>query len=384
MNFKTQAEKHQQMLIAFRRDLHRHPEASLQEFETTKKIAAALDEVGITYRLLKPTGLIAEIKGGKPGKTVALRADIDALSITENTGLDFASQTDGLMHACGHDAHATGLLGAALMLNDCKDQLAGTVRLIFQPAEEVAKGASLVIEQGGMEHVDMMFGMHNEPSLPAGSIAGSIGPVFAAATIFKIKVIGKACHGALPHTGVDATVVASSIVLNLQTMVSRNFSPMDNAVVTVGMLNSGSRFNIVSGEATMEGTIRCLSKDVYQQVFSLLERVATNTAAALGATVEISHEGLTKVLENDPQMTQIGLNAASKIVATPDLVLPQALQMGGEDFAEYCDHAPCAFFLYGTGGDYPWHSDHYQINEDALSTASAMYAQFAWDVLTDN
>lgn len=381
MDFKTQILEYKQQLIDFRRDLHRHPEASMEEVRTTAKIIEALEAAGIEYQRVDPTGVVATIKGGKPGKTVALRADIDALAIQENTGLDFCSVNDGLMHACGHDAHATGLLGGALLLNNCKQELCGTVKLIFQPAEEVCKGASAVISQGFVDDVDMVFGMHNMPSLPSGSIAGSVGPVFAAATWFKIKVKGKACHGALPHTGVDATVAAAAIVMNLQTLVSRNFSPMDSAVVTVGMLQSGSRFNIVSGEAYMEGTVRCLSSDVYNRVFDLMERVCKSTAEALGAEVEIIHDPITKVLENDPAVTELALRSAQKIVSDPSLVLPQDLQMGGEDFAEYCDKAPAAFFLYGTGGDYPWHSDKYVINEDAMLTAAAMYAQVAYDAL---
>jgi len=383
MDFKTEILQYKDRLINFRRDLHRHPEASMQEVRTTQKIADALDAAGIPYTRVDPTGLVAVIKGGKPGKTVALRADIDALSIQENTGLEFASCNDGLMHACGHDAHATGLLGGALLLNDHKQDLCGTVKLIFQPAEESCQGASAVIAQGFVDDVDMVFGMHNMPSLPSGSIAGSVGPVFAAATWFKIKVKGNACHGALPHTGVDATVAAAAIVMNLQTLVSRNFSPMDSAVVTVGMLQSGSRFNIVSGEAYMEGTVRCLSRDVFDRVFDLMERVCKSTAEALGATVEIIHDPITKVLQNDPEVTALALNAAKKVVADESLVLPQDLQMGGEDFAEYGDKAPSAFFLYGTGGDYPWHSDKYVINEDAIMTASAMYAQVAFDALTE-
>lgn len=368
-------------LVDFRRDLHRHPEPSMEEVRTTEKIAAELDKAGIPYRRLDPTGLIGEIKGGKPGKTIALRGDIDALSIQEVTGLPYESENPGMMHACGHDGHTTSLLGASLILNGMKEELSGTVRLIFQPAEEIAEGAKLVIAQGGMDGVDAIFGMHNMSQLEAGCIAGSPGGSFAAADIFTVKIIGKACHGALPHTGIDATVVAAAVVMNLQTMVSRQFSPMDPLVVTVGSLHSGSRFNICSGEAVMEGTLRSFSKEVHDALPAVFERIIRETAAAYGAEAEIIYRVMTAVTTNEANITEIARGAAKKIVDAPEKVIPQPVQTGGEDFAFYTELAPAAFFLYGVGGEYPWHSDHYTFEENALEVGMAMYAQTAIDML---
>ena len=256
MDFKAMAQAVQPEVVAFRRDLHEHPEASFQEFRTTDQIAKEMDKLGIPYRRFDPTGLIAEINGGKPGKTIALRADIDALSITEKTGLPFASKNEGFMHACGHDTHAAMLVGAAKVLMQVKDQLCGTVKLLFQPAEEVGRGAKAVIAQHGMDGVDFAFGIHIGSQMEVGTISMMAGASAAATDRFVVKVIGKASHGARPEQGVDATVAASAIVMNLQPVVSREVAATTPLVVTVGSLHSGSRFNIVSGEAVLEGTIR--------------------------------------------------------------------------------------------------------------------------------
>ena len=364
--------------IAFRRDLHMHPEASFQEFRTTDKVAAALDELGVSYRRLEPTGLIAEI--GKPGKTVALRADMDALSIQEQTGCAFKSVNDGFMHACGHDAHTAMLLGAVKVLNSMKDELPGTVRFLFQPAEEVGKGAKAVVAQGGMEGVDAAFGIHCSVQTPVGALQCHPGGIAAAADRFKITVKGKACHGAYPQTGMDATVCASAMILNLQTMVSREFSPMDTLVVTVGSIHSGSRFNIVSGEAVMEGTIRSFSREVHEQIPVVLKRICEETAKTFRCTAEVDYDVLTDVLVNEENMVELGFEAARK-VTDPQLVTHNSPAMGAEDFCEYTKYAPSAFFRLGVGGEWPGHSDHYEIDEEALEIGVAFYAQVAVDAL---
>lgn len=380
MDVKKMAHDVQDFVIAFRRDLHAHPEASFEEFRTSDQICKALDEMGVPYRRLSPTGVIAEVKGAKPGKTVALRGDIDALSIQEKTDLPFASENDGFMHACGHDTHGAMLIGAVKVLNSIKDEFAGTVRFIFQPAEEIGKGAEAVIAQGGLEGVDAIFGHHIIAQAPVGTIAGAAGPTAAATDRFKITITGRACHGAMPHTGVDATVAASALVMNIQTMVSREFSPMDPLVVTVGSLHSGSRFNIISGEAVMEGTIRSFSREVHEKLPGVLERIAKETAATYRATAEVEYDSITDVLINDAEMTELGFEAAHKIVPA-EMVLHQDKQMGGEDFAAYTACAPAAFYMLGGGGEYPQHSDHFTIEEAALETGVAFHVQVALDAL---
>ena len=368
-------------MVDFRRDLHMHPEASFQEFRTTDQIAAQMDQLGIPYRRFEPTGLIAELKGAKPGKTVALRADIDALSITEKTGLPFASQNPGMMHACGHDTHAAMLLGAAKVLVQMKDQLCGTVKFLFQPAEEVAGGAKAVIAQGAMDGVDFAFGIHIAAMAPCGSVALRAGAGAAAADLFRIKVTGKATHGAMPEGGVDATVAAAAIVMNLQSIVSREVAPNKPLVVTVGKLESGTRFNIVSGEANMEGTIRSYDYELHHKLPEIVERVAKNTAAAYRCQAEVEYNMMTEVLMNDPECVALARRAAEKIVEDPSLLREAEPMMGGEDFAEYTVLAKSAFASVGAGGDYPQHSDRVYFDENSFVTGASLYAQVAYDYL---
>ena len=382
MNIRQMAHEVQDKVVAFRRDLHMHPEASMNEFRTSKQIAAALDELGVEYRMLDPTGVIAEIHGTKPGKgkTVALRGDIDALSITEKTDVPFKSCNDGLMHACGHDTHASMLLGSVMVLNQLKDQFCGTVRFVFQPAEEVGKGAALCIEQGCLEGVDGMFGVHIGAMKPCGKITSCVGPRSAATDWFTIKVKGKAGHGSAPHNCVDAVVCGSAIVMNLQTMVSREFPPVQPLVVTVGSFHSGSRFNIIAGDAVMEGTVRSFDRDIHKQVPEVMKRIVQETAAAYRCEAEVIYNEITEVLINDKDMVERGLASARKVT---DLVDYDTFGMGGEDFAEYTKYVPAAFFSLGADGEFPGHSDYFWVNEDAFEVGTAFYAQSAFDFLTE-
>lgn len=378
---RAAAEQQKDYMVKMRRFFHSNPEVSMQETHTTAAIAEELKKMGIPFRLTKPTGLVAEICGRTGGGTVALRADMDALTIAEKTGLPFASQNEGIMHACGHDGHMAGLLGAARILNEMKSQFCGVVRLIFQPGEEVGMGAKTMMEQGAMENADAVFGMHNMPQMPCGAIAGGAGPVFSAADHFKIIIKGKAGHGATPEVTVDATVAAAALVMNLQPLVSREVSSLDSLVVTVGQLHSGSRFNIISGEAVLEGTVRSFDPAIHDRIPGAMERVAKLTAQAYRAEAEVIYEKLVKPVVNEEKMTELCLNAAKKIVAEPSLVMQEGKQMIAEDFSEYMQAAPGAFFLYGVGGEHPLHSDYYTAEEDALVTSSAMYAQVALDTL---
>ena len=371
MDIKKLAKEVFPYVVEMRRDFHSHPEPSFEEFRTTKRIAEELDAMGIPYRLFKPTGLIGEIKGGKPGKCIALRADIDALSTVEKTGLPYASQNEGYMHACGHDTHTAMLLGAAKILMSVKDELCGTVKLIFQPAEELASGAKCIIEQGVLDGVDAAFGQHIFSGIPAGMLSISEGALLPAADYFKLTVTGKASHGALPDEGCDATVAASAIVMALQTISSREFSPLDPIVVTVGTLNSGARFNIISGEATLEGTVRIFNKDIHPRMPEIIERIAKQTAAAFRCDAELDYQFKTEILVNEPHMTAIARAAAGKLVSE-DMIAPFKRNMGGEDFAAYTAHVPSAFVSLGGGGDAPQHSDMFCIDESAMEVGTAL------------
>jgi len=371
-------------IIGMREDIHRHPEASFHETRTTKLIAAEMDKDGIPYRLLEPAGLIAEIKGGFPGKTVALRSDIDALSITEKTDVPFKSEVPGLMHACGHDAHTSVLLGAAKLLSGMKEELHGTVRLIFQPGEEIAQGAKEVIKQGGLEGVDMIFGMHIISAAPCGTILMREGASMAAADIFKIKVNGKAAHGSTPESGMDAVLASSAIVMNLQSIVSREVAPMMPCVVTVGKLEAGTRFNIVAGEGNMEGTCRCFDVKLHHELPGIIDRIAKDTAAAYRCTAETEYQMMTEVLVSDPETIRLAHAAAEKVVDSPDKIQEMPLILGGEDFADYTPHCTSAFAIYGGGGGMPQHSDYFTIDENSLEIGAAMYTQVAVDYLTSH
>lgn len=370
-------------IIEIRRECHEYPEASLQEFETTKRIARELEAMGISCQLLEPTGLWGEIKGGKEGKTVALRADIDALSIDEKTDVPFKSKNDGFMHACGHDTHVACLLGALKVLNEMKEELNGTVRFIFQAAEEVAKGAELAIEQGVLNGVDGIYGQHIWGLEKKGTIVTRTGSFFASCDGFTLKIFGKACHGSAPEQGVDATVCAAAVVINLQSIASREVAATKPIVVSVGSLNSGTRFNIISGEAVLTGTCRSFDVELHHQIPEMMERIIKATCDAYRCTYEFEYNFMTEPLVNDPALTELSKKSAAKVVDSEDMVVEGEPIMGAEDFAAYTVSAPATFALLGGGGEYPQHSDYFWIDEDTLEVGAAMYAQFAVDFLNE-
>ncbi len=368
-------------IIEMRKTIHRHPEVSMQEYWTNDLVAAEMEKDGIPYRKIEPTGVIAEIKGDHPGKTVALRADMDALTVDEKTGLDYASEIPGMMHACGHDTHVAMLLGAAKLLAGMKDQIHGTVRLIFQPGEEVAQGASAVIAQGGLDGVDAIFGIHTGGCTPASWISIGWGPIQAGASIFKIKIHGKASHGSQPDAGADATVAAAALVMNIQSIVSRELSPMDACVVTVGKLTSGTRFNVVSGEAELEGTCRFFSPKIRENLPQIMERVAQKTAETYRCTAEVDYKMLCDINTNDDKMAQIMWDAGRKISDSDELLKKMSPMLGSEDFAEYSVRCPAAFAMLGSGSEYSNHSNYFYAKEETLEVGSALYAQTALDFL---
>ena len=381
MNFKEEALKIQDEVVAFRRDIHMHPEASMQEFRTTDKICQKLDEFGISYRRIEPAGVIAEVNTGKPGKTIAIRGDIDALSIRENSGVEFSSVNEGFMHACGHDTHAAMLMGAAKIISEHKDEFNGKVRFFFQPGEEVALGAKAVIAQGGMEGVDAAFGIHIGSMREVNSITLTPGTSHAATDEFKIFVEGKTSHGAAPHTGHDAVVAASAIVMALQTMVSRISSPVQPLVVTVGSLHSGSRFNIIAGSAEMTGTCRSYDVELHHQLPAMMTNIAENVAKAYGCTARVEYNMLTEVLVNDPSFMSLVKESALTVSGDGSKVKAGTAQMGGEDFAEYTVYAPGGFASLGAGGEHPQHSEKVVFDESAFPTGVALYCQVAYDFL---
>ncbi|MDR9770559.1 M20 family metallopeptidase [Acetomicrobium sp.] len=375
-------------VIDLRREFHMYPERSGEEFRTSQRVKEELDKLGIPYTTAGGTGVIGIIKGEKPGKTVALRADMDALEVYEKNDIPYKSKTDGLMHACGHDGHTAMLLGAAKVLSMIKNELKGCVKLFFQPAEETAQGALKMIDDGAMEGVDSVFAIHLWSGLPMGKISVEAGPRMAAVDVFDITVNGKGGHGSAPHEGVDALVAASDIVMALQTIVSRELSPLEPVVVTVGKLVAGTRFNVLASEAKLEGTNRYFNPKIKDVLPQAIERMAKNVAAGYRAEAHLNYQFATSPVINDPECSALAKRAVEKILGKDGLIEYEKV-MGGEDFAEFLKKAPGALALVGIGNEekkttYPHHHPNFNIDEDALEIGVALYVQYALDYLNQS
>ncbi|MHA6530990.1 amidohydrolase [Paenibacillus sp. BAC0078] len=376
---KFGAEALSETLIEIRRHLHRHPELSNEEYETTKYLISLLEQAGVTivdYGL--KTGVIAEVGGLQGGPVIALRADIDALPIQEETGLPYASLYSGKMHACGHDFHTAALLGAVYQLKQQESQLKGTVRFLFQPAEEKAKGAQQVIDSGALEGVRAVIGMHNKPELPVGTIGIKSGPLMAAADGFAVEIKGAGSHAAVPETSVDPIVAASHIVAALQSIVSRNVSALQSAVISVTQLHSGNSWNIIPETAVLEGTIRTFDEAVRSTVLERFRQVATGVAAAFGAEASVRWIGGPPPVVNDALLAQLGEESAAALGYTSVKPVPSP---AGEDFAFYQRVVPGLFVFVGTAGSREWHHPAFELDESALPVAADFFTGLAVRVL---
>ncbi|MBF4694184.1 amidohydrolase [Fusibacter ferrireducens] len=387
MTVRERAQGYKDYAIAIRREFHMNPEPSMKEYRTSDRIMEELIAAGIECRKVAGTGVIGIIKGNGEGKTIALRADIDALDLQETNEVAYKSKNAGFMHGCGHDGHAAGLLTAAKILKEMSDTFKGQVKLIFQPGEETAKGAKKLIEEGELKDVDGIFGIHLWNDAPVGKISIEAGPRMASAGIFKIYVTGKGGHGSMPHQGVDAVVVGSAIVTNLQSLVSREISPLDPAVLSIGIFNAGTRFNVLAGEAYLEGTTRCFSMEVNDAFEGMMRRVIDNTAATYRATAVLDYEQLVVPTINTPEMSAIGEKAVEALMGREALVTYEKTT-GGEDFSYYLKEVPGAFAFVGTKNadkipNFPHHHPKFDIDEDALEVAAGLYAQYAITYLNE-
>lgn len=386
MIIKELAEKYNDYIIEQRRYLHSIPELSLNEINTTKKLVEELTNMGMEVITFPDyNGCIGVIKGAKPGKTIMLRADIDSLPVEEHTNLPFAA-TNGNMHACGHDTHMAVQLGAAKILMDLKDELSGTVKLLFQSGEEVGYGAKYYVEHGYLDDVDAVYGNHIWSGIEAGKFSIEGGERMASCDTFKITVEGVSSHGSAPHLGNDALIAAASIIMNVQTYISRRKDPLDAAVVTIGTINGGQRFNIIANHIEMEGTTRAFNKETRNAIEGELRTIIENTAKALGVTAKLEYSYLTDpIINDDENLNKIVNNAASKLYGD-DSIVKMTKVLGAEDFCHLVANIPGFFGFSGCynesiGAVHNNHSDMFLVDETTLHKTSALTAQFAYDYL---
>jgi len=367
-------------LIALRRDLHKHPELGWQETRTASRIEAELDRLGITHRRVGETGVLADLPGPEGVPAVALRADMDGLPIPEETGLPYASEEPGLMHACGHDGHITIVLGAAELLL-AKDDRPAPIRLVFQPAEEMGDGAKRMIDAGVLEGVGMIFGGHLDRHYEPGTIIVSDGPVNASADAFRVQIRGREGHAGRPHEAVDAIVVGSLMVMAIQTIVSREINPDHPSVVSIGMFRAGKVSNAIAGQAELQGTIRAQDLEVRQHLKASVKRVAETTALLHGADLEFEFTESTPILYNRSPATDYAREAARSVVPNDKLIELEHANMGGEDFSRYLNEVPGCYVRYGAkvkGREgFPSHSSKFEFDEEALAVGAAWMAEIA-------
>ncbi|QRG68645.1 amidohydrolase [Brevibacillus choshinensis] len=362
-------------LIHIRRHLHQYPEIAYEEVQTTRAIRGWLEEAGI--RILGvplQTGVVAEVSGREDGPTIALRADIDALPIQEETGLPYASRIAGKMHACGHDFHTAAVLGAAYLLKSQEERLKGTVRFIFQPAEEKGTGARQIVESGALRDVQAIFGLHNKPDLPVGTVGIRAGALMAAVDGFDIEVEGVGTHAAIPEAGIDPIVAAAQIVTSLQTIVSRNISPLHNAVVSVTSIHGGTAWNVLPDKVVLGGTVRTFQEEVRASIPGHFRRIIEGVTAAYGAKISLRWFEGPPPVNNDEALTQLSIAAAGK--AGLQVVTPMP-SPAGEDFAYYQKSIPGSFVFIGTSGIREWHHPGFTLDDSALRQSALYLAEAA-------
>ncbi len=373
-----------QQLVADRRHFHRNPELGFKEHDTAKYVADRLRALGVEHTTgVAGTGVVAVIKGNREGRVVLLRADMDALPLTEETGAEYASERPGAMHACGHDGHTAIMLAVAAVLNQRRDELQGTVKLVFQPAEEGPGGAKPMIEAGVMEnpHVDACFGLHLSNNHPVGEIVVQGGPVQASADEFELTIEGVGGHGAAPHQTVDPIAIGAAVVTELQRIVSREVDPLESAVVTVGSFHAGTKHNIIARKAELQGTIRALSPQTRELLHRRIREIATGVAEAGRATCDARINALYPVTVNNEAMASFARGVAQTIVA-PEKVVPARPIMGSEDMSFFLNAAPGCFCFLGSANRernlyHPHHSSLFDFDEACLPIGVELLSQLA-------
>ena len=380
MNINPDVLKIRNTIIRNRRDFHKHPELSFQEFRTSKIVAERLEQYGlIVQKNIGKTGVVGILEGAHPGRTIAFRADMDALPIQETGDVIYKSVNDGVMHACGHDAHTAMLLGAAEVLSKHQNNIQGTIKFIFQPAEEGYGGAKFMIEDGAIENVEEIYGLHVWNYQKSGTVGVQDGPVMAAADIFTIKIQGIGGHGATPQGTVDCVVVASYLIQAMQTIVSRNTNPLENTVVTFGQINGGYNFNIIADQVVLKGTTRAYTENNRELIKTRMKEIIQGTEQMFGAKIKLEYKDGYPPVINNSSITNNLKKIAQTIVE--DNVIAPYLSMGGEDFSYFSNAIPGCFFFLGSAPkdrapmSTPQHCSHFDIDEDVMLIGSSIFTE---------
>ena len=370
-------------IISLRRWFHSHPELSMKEFETARRIEEELAAIGVPTRRVGGTGVLGTIQGKRGlGKKIVLRADTDALPIQDEKTVPYASQCPGVMHACGHDAHTAALLGAARALKKLEDSLSGEIGFVFQPGEEYGKGAVLFLQDGALEGADRSFGVHMQSNLPVGQVAMNLGAENASVDHFTIRIHGRSAHVSTPELGADALYAAAQIVTALQGLVGRLKSPTDPALIGVGVLRAGEGYNIVAREAVIEGTVRCFSEETRAMINGKIADTARGVAALYNTTAEIETESFTRALINDARVYAETAPLVEKVVGRGNLVVKE-LSLGGDDMAEIMAVVPGVYAFVGSGSEavpgsrLAHHTPGFDIDERCLTIAASLYVESA-------
>lgn len=373
----------QPQLVAWRRRIHQCPEMGFQEILTAEFVAQQLQKWGIEHQTgIAKTGIVATITGDRPGPVLAIRADMDALPIQEENDVPYRSQCDGVMHACGHDGHTSIALGTACYLSQNRHDFAGTVKIIFQPAEEGPGGAKPMVEEGVLQNpnVDAIVGLHLWNNLPLGTVGVRSGALMGAVECFRCRIFGKGGHGAMPHQTVDSIVVSAQIVNALQTIVARNLNPIDSAVVTIGELHAGTALNVIADTAKMSGTVRYFNPSLTGYFGKRIEEIIAGICQAHGADYQLDYWQLYPPVINDPAMTELVRSVAAQVVETPAGLISECQTMGGEDMSFFLQQVPGCYFFLGSanpdkGWNYPHHHPRFDFDETVLGMGVEMFVR---------
>ncbi len=366
-------------MVVLRRDIHREPELQFDTEKTAEKVISALDGLPLEIETgVAENGIVATLEGGGDGPTVGLRADMDALPILEETGLPFASEVEGKMHACGHDGHTAMLVGAAHALSERRDSLRGTVKFFFQPAEEGGGGGKVMVDEGAADGVGSVFALHLWPGLPFGTVATKAGPIMAAADAFEMEVRGTGGHGAMPHLAADAVVISAHVVTALQTVVSREVDPVEPAVLTVGEIGAGTAFNIIPETARIGGTVRTLNRELREKMPERIEAMARGVARGMRGDADLDYRFSYPVTNNDEKAAKQALTTAGSLFGKESVLELPNPSMGAEDFSYFLEKIPGAFVWLGVGEDVSGlHTPQFAFDEGILPRGAALLTALA-------